>query len=118
MVDHLFPLLAPLKSFVLRIGWNNNEKVQAVKHPILFISGLKDELVPPSHMQRLFDLAIRCKFKEIARILNGSHNDTWQSGGAHYMEALRNFLERVLSTADSLDSSQISNGEISSRSLD
>lgn len=39
MVDVLMPLLAPLKSLVLRIGWHSDLKIRQLRQPIMFISG-------------------------------------------------------------------------------
>lgn len=39
MVDVLMPLVAPLKSLVLRIKWESDKSIRNVKQPILFISG-------------------------------------------------------------------------------
>jgi|TARA_R110002003_G_scaffold97_32_gene7996 fermentation-respiration switch protein FrsA (DUF1100 family) len=42
--------------------------------PILFLSGLKDEIIPPAHMRRLFQI---CKAPKVWKELpNGTHNDT------------------------------------------
>ncbi|KAF2034660.1 BEM46 family protein-like protein [Setomelanomma holmii] len=47
---------------------------QITELPILFLSGLKDEIIPPSHMSRLFQV---CKAPKVWREFpNGSHNDT------------------------------------------
>ncbi len=40
MVDVLMPFLKPIKSFVLNIKWNSDEKISSLKQPILFISGI------------------------------------------------------------------------------
>ena len=47
MVDSIFPYLSWIKGLVLRINWNSIENIKSIKIPIMFISGLKDELVPP-----------------------------------------------------------------------
>ena len=40
MVDKLMPVVASLKSLVLRIKWDSDEKIKLLKQPIMFISGL------------------------------------------------------------------------------
>lgn len=40
MVDILMPFLSPLKPLVLKIKWDSDNKIQHVKQPILFISGM------------------------------------------------------------------------------
>ena len=52
MVDHLMPLVAPLKCLILRIKWDSLPIVAKLTMPILFLAGAKDELVPHPHMQR------------------------------------------------------------------
>lgn len=65
-----------------------------VKQPILLLSGLKDEMVPPTHMQMLYAKAAShnrsCQFVEFP---NGMHMDTWISGGDRYWRTIQQFLE-------------------------
>lgn len=69
-----------------------------VKQPILFLSGLQDEMVPPSHMEMLYAKASarnrQCLFVDFP---SGMHMDTWLSGGDRYWRTVRDFLERVVS---------------------
>jgi len=53
MVDVVMPWVAPLKSLVLRIGWQSVERIPSITTPILFISGRSDELIPPAQMDQL-----------------------------------------------------------------
>lgn len=48
--------------------------------PILFVSGLGDNLVPPRMMNELHS---RCgsEIKQIIQIPNGTHNETWTMSG-------------------------------------
>jgi len=56
--------------------------------PILFLSGLKDEIIPPPHMSRLYQV---CKAPKVWRELpNGSHNDTCAE--PRYFQHIENFL--------------------------
>lgn len=73
-----------------------------VKQPILFLSGLRDEMVPPFHMEMLYAKAAacnkRCTFVEFP---TGMHMDTWIAGGDHYWKAIRTFLQQnVLEKGD------------------
>lgn len=64
-----------------------------IKQPILFLSGLQDEMVPPSHMQMLYAKAAarnkHCKFVEFP---TGMHMDTWLAGGDQYWTTIQQFL--------------------------
>ncbi|GLE02655.1 hypothetical protein PINS_up011496 [Pythium insidiosum] len=96
MVDALMPLLSYFKPLVLRINWDSETLIQSVSHPILFVAGEQDELVPPSHMRRLHELAARSSRRAVWHsVPNGTHNDTWLRGGAAYYEVLRSFLESL-----------------------
>jgi abhydrolase domain-containing protein 13 len=54
LVDHLMPKVAYLKKFVLRNYWPTLERISQLECKVLFIAGVKDELIPHEHMLRLF----------------------------------------------------------------
>ncbi|KAJ3698019.1 hypothetical protein LUZ61_001724 [Rhynchospora tenuis] len=82
-------------NFVVRSPWNTIDIIDKVKQPILFLSGLQDELVPPVHMRLLYEKAIErnkdCLFVEFP---NGMHMDTWFTGGDRYWRTINIFLQR------------------------
>ncbi|KAK4257848.1 hypothetical protein QN277_007382 [Acacia crassicarpa] len=82
-------------NFLVRSPWNTAEVVGQVKQPILFLSGLQDEMVPPSHMQILYAKAAarnnRCRFMDFP---TGMHMDTWLTGGDNYWKTIQDFLEQ------------------------
>lgn len=70
--------------------WPSEEVMPKIKQfPILFLSGLRDEIVPPSHMAKLFDLCVS-KAKVWREFPNGSHNDTVAE--PLYFEYIEDFL--------------------------
>ncbi|KAL8810296.1 MAG: hypothetical protein Q9200_002699 [Gallowayella weberi] len=74
--------------------WNSEEVLpQITKIPIIFLSGLKDEIVPPSHMKQLFSL---CKApKKVWRDFpNGMHNDTIAE--PYFFDYVSQFVQDVL----------------------
>ncbi|CAG7847147.1 SubName: Full=Related to protein involved in cell growth {ECO:0000313/EMBL:CCA66718.1} [Serendipita indica DSM 11827] len=109
----MLPVLMPaLKSFkwLVKDKWRSEVNITKIPSttPMLFLSGAKDEIVPPAHMQQLYDIAIsdfpdaddpkaavrvgsRRKF---ARFENGRHNDTWTQ--PEYRKALREFIDTVV----------------------
>lgn len=95
MVDVLMPYVRLFKGLILRIGWHNDERIKSLKHPILFISGLADELVPPEHMARLYKLARKSELKELFTVASGTHNDTMIRGGVAYLLKFREFVDKV-----------------------
>ncbi|GAC98285.1 hypothetical protein PHSY_005878 [Pseudozyma hubeiensis SY62] len=90
LIPHVLP---PVKAFTFlcREYWNSGIAIGKVspKTPVLFLSGRQDELVPPPHMDSLFE---RCKSKVKVKkdFLDGTHNDTCIKQG--YFEAVGEFL--------------------------
>lgn len=93
MVDVLFPILAPLKPWVLRMDWNTLSLLPKINHPLFFISGEKDEVVPAPQMKALYDAAVS-QDKEILLVKNGTHNNTWAEGKEEYIERFKQFLQK------------------------
>ncbi|KAL4563764.1 hypothetical protein LXL04_027809 [Taraxacum kok-saghyz] len=94
-------------NFVVRSPWNTIDVIGQIKQPILFLSGKRDEIVPPFHMEMLYAKAAvnnkRCMFMEFP---NGMHMDTWLTGGDHYWETVETFLqENVLKNENVMKSS-------------
>ncbi|XP_077230464.1 alpha/beta-Hydrolases superfamily protein isoform X3 [Tasmannia lanceolata] len=83
---------------LVRSPWSTIDVIDQIKQPILFISGLRDEMVPPSHMQMLYAKAVehnrRCTFIDFP---TGMHMDTWMSGGDRYWRSIQLFLEQNVS---------------------
>ncbi|XXQ39521.1 Serine aminopeptidase S33 domain-containing protein [Plasmodiophora brassicae] len=94
MVDVVLPLLAPLKRLILRIDWPSRSRIGHVTHPILFLSGTQDELVPSHQMEALYAAAVSSPHKEIHRVEDGTHNDTWLKGGEAYVAKMLEFITR------------------------
>ncbi|CAH1425267.1 unnamed protein product [Lactuca virosa] len=82
-------------NFVVRSPWNTLDTVGEVKQPILFLSGLRDEMVPPLHMQMLYaKAAARNKRATFVDFPNGMHMDTWLAGGDLYWKTVQSFLQK------------------------
>ncbi|MCD9641790.1 bem46 protein, variant [Datura stramonium] len=86
-----------LLNFVVRSPWNTIDVIGEIRQPILFLSGLQDEMVPPFHMQMLYAKAAarnrQCLFVEFP---NGMHMDTWLAGGDHYWRTIQKYLEETV----------------------
>ncbi|OAE33656.1 hypothetical protein AXG93_4689s1430 [Marchantia polymorpha subsp. ruderalis] len=68
-------------NFLVRSPWSTIDIVSKIENPILFLSGLRDEMVPPSHMRRLYDAAQLNADRQLIEFPNGMHMDTWLKGG-------------------------------------
>lgn len=94
MVDHLMPMLAPLKALVLRIGWNSLKIVPKLKIPVLYLAGRRDQLVPHDHMLCLYRSTTA--WKTIHIVADGTHNETWMQGGQEYWDAMLGFITQAV----------------------
>lgn len=115
MVDALMPALRLVKPLVLRLDWNSERLIQNVPHPVLFVAGLEDELVPHSHMSTLFALARKSVRPIWYAVPNGTHNDTWLRGGDAYFDTLRSFLDALggqTCATDAADAAPVAEGGI------
>ncbi|KAE8735308.1 Alpha/beta-Hydrolases superfamily protein isoform 2 [Hibiscus syriacus] len=118
MAGVLFPLLKwflggpgtkgpKILNFLVRSPWCTIDAIGQVKQPVLFLSGLQDEMIPPSHMQMLYAKAAarnrRCQFVEFP---TGMHMDTWLVEGDLYWKTIKQFLEQHLPKKKETESSQ------------
>ncbi|KAF2810170.1 BEM46 family protein [Mytilinidion resinicola] len=91
LIPSAFPparYLAPLCHQI----WPSEETLPQISSiPILFLSGLKDEIVPPSHMAQLYK-SCRASTKIWRDLPNGTHNDTVAEPG--YFEYIDEFLKQ------------------------
>lgn len=90
VIPYIFPLL---KRFTLLCHeiWNSEGLMGSCSSetPFLFLSGLKDEIVPPFHMRKLYETCPSSN-KKIFEFPLGSHNDTIIQDG--YWDIIRDFL--------------------------
>lgn len=76
--------------------WHSLRAIAQVKCPILLISGLLDELIPPEQMYELSKAAINSRHVQLYAVLGGKHNDTFLAGGRpYYLEQLKFMREAV-----------------------
>ena len=94
MVDAILPFLSPFKFLIQRIFYPTKDRIGKVKCPILFIRGLRDEIVPCQQSLVLYSKAKKARFKDILEVKDGDHNNTWRIGGKEYIRSLKSFLHR------------------------
>jgi len=73
MIGVVFPLLKHVK-FLASNVWESKQAIAQISVPICLLSGLKDQLVPPSHMRSLYN-SILSTNKELITFPNGEHMD-------------------------------------------
>mmetsp|Transcript_69471 Transcript_69471/g.137362 ORF Transcript_69471/g.137362 Transcript_69471/m.137362 type:complete len:353 (+) Transcript_69471:125-1183(+) len=94
VVDALFPLLAfkSLKARFLRLRWETVNRIATVQVPFLFLTGEKDEMIPPWHSKHLHQQAKLAPMRRRVVFPEGSHNDTWERGGDLYWTSQEDFI--------------------------
>ncbi|AOW31699.1 hypothetical protein MG5_06350 [Candida albicans P57072] len=90
-VPHAFPLLKYVAGFVHQT-WDSESLVPLIspKVPVLLLSARKDEIVPPSHMDRIYEL-LKSESKGMFEFENSSHNDTVVQEG--YWDRVHSFIK-------------------------
>ncbi|KIW17722.1 hypothetical protein PV08_04917 [Exophiala spinifera] len=93
-IRKLIPSIMPPAKYIAALchqRWNSEEcmtKVTETDIPVLFLSGLKDEIVPPTMMKSLYTA---CPTKKVWKEFpNGDHNSTVAEPG--YFDAIWEFL--------------------------
>lgn len=81
MVDNLMPLVAKFKVFIQRVFYPSIDRIPQITTPILFIRGMKDNIVPCNHSERLNKAAVNAPFTMLHSVPNGDHNNCFQEGG-------------------------------------
>ncbi|KAL1871529.1 bem46 protein, variant [Paecilomyces lecythidis] len=97
-IRKLIPSVFPPAKYLARLChqyWASEDVLPKITDvPILFLSGLKDEIVPPSHMTQLFNLC-QSNRKVWRALPNGQHNDSVAEPG--YFDYIHSFLtEEIL----------------------
>jgi fermentation-respiration switch protein FrsA (DUF1100 family) len=77
-------------AFLIRSRYDNERKVASIAVPKLFLVAERDEIAPPSHGRRLFEIASDPKTLYV--IPGAGHNDTYVTGGEAYWRAWKQFL--------------------------
>jgi hypothetical protein len=90
LIPSAFPPARYLAPLCHQIWPSEDTLPQITGIPILFLSGLKDEIVPPSHMAELYKVC-RAKTKIWRELPNGTHNDTVAEPG--YFSYVDDFLK-------------------------
>lgn len=84
-------------TFLVRSKFDAESRIARVAVPKLILAAGRDEIAPPSHARRLFDLAQPPK--ELYVIPAAGHNDTYVAGGEPYLEVWHRFLNAIDSTS-------------------
>jgi hypothetical protein len=89
-------LPSPLAALVPE-SFDNLARIGAVRCPILFVHGDRDEVVPYAQARRLFDAARAPK--SLFTLPGAGHNDTYLVGGDRYFRRIEEFLDSLAAAA-------------------
>ncbi|KAI9314040.1 Alpha/Beta hydrolase protein [Dichotomocladium elegans] len=110
LVPHVMPILRYV-TFLCHQQWPSEVNIQRIaKTPVLFLSGQRDELIPPSHMQKLYELCSTRKPKDFVKLKAGMHNDTCIQPG--YYQAIEEFLKKRVENESGFVEEQVSEDEV------
>jgi pimeloyl-ACP methyl ester carboxylesterase len=87
-------LLRPFLNVFLTSKWDTISKMRRLTCPVFFVSGAKDELIPPAQMARLHGSATASRDVDILIVKDGTHNDTYVKGGQQYYDRMKAFVVR------------------------
>jgi len=108
MTEALWQPLGYIKD-LFREQWDSIGRVGKITCPLLFVSGLADELVPPGMMQALFDASKTSKVKHMVRFPYGTHNETWCEGG--YYQHILLFMKKLYLDKKEIDNQKTTKGK-------
>ena len=77
-----YPLLSLLAGWLIQARYDNLEKIDKIKTPLLIFQGGKDTIVPPEMAEQLYNKARQPK--QMILLPNAGHNDTYEVGGSFY----------------------------------
>ncbi len=87
MLVHLF------LNFFMTSHWRSKDSIRSLTLPTLFISGQEDELVPPLQMLKLYTEMPDVGTKQIYKVTNGTHNETFRVEPEIYYPKLAYFVK-------------------------
>ena len=93
-MPHVMPSIKYLTTLCHQ-RWESDIALASIERtPILFLSGKNDELVPPSHMKDLYDIAKASNLTvSWSDFEHGTHNDTCIQPG--YFESIMEFIKSL-----------------------
>ncbi|GAA93668.1 uncharacterized protein L969DRAFT_96692 [Mixia osmundae IAM 14324] len=93
LVPSVMPAARPFLSFLTEI-WPSSRDIKTFTHlPILFMAGVKDELIPHAHMKELY-ATCGSDEKYWHELPDGTHNDTCVMPG--YFERVAQFIKEAV----------------------
>lgn len=93
MGQHHYPLLALLAGWVIQARYDNLQKIDKLKTPLLIFQGDRDDIVPPEMAKQLYNKAPQPK--QLVMLSGAGHNDTYDVGGEVYWQRWKQLIENL-----------------------
>lgn len=96
---------APTRMFLslfMTSHWRSLSIVPKISVPMLYMSGLADELIPSSQMRALYDAVAPAVPKTLYEVPGGEHNTTFYQGGMQYYQAFGKFISQTIAATEAV----------------
>lgn len=90
-------------NFLVRNKWDNSRAIAKLTHlPVMLLSSLQDEMLPPVHMSRLFQVLQNGGARSAVWVEfpNGDHMQTYELCAQEYWHAVRSFASHYIHSGD------------------
>ena len=94
LVDAMSFIYKIFRPLILRNYWPSDKRIPNLTLPIMFISGRKDEMIPYTMMDTLYQKADKSEYKVMYEVPGGSHMGTWWTGREKLLHAMIDFMDR------------------------
>lgn len=80
-------------NLILTHRFDSLSKVRSLRLPVLYVHGTEDSLIPVAMGRALYEASSEPKF--LTLIAGAEHNDVPEVGGNSYLQALKEFIEKI-----------------------
>lgn len=80
-------------NLILTHRFDSLSKVRSLRLPVLYVHGTEDSLIPAAMGRALYEASSDPKF--LTLIAGAEHNDVPEVGGDSYLQALKEFIEKI-----------------------
>lgn len=90
MGRHHYPILSLVAGWLIQARYDNLQKIDRLKAPLVIFQGEQDRIVPPEMAEQLYRKAPQPK--QLVMLPDADHNNTYQTGGEFYWNHWRQLI--------------------------
>lgn len=90
-----YPVISHLAGWVIQARYDNLQKIEKLKTPLLIFHGDRDNIVPPEMAEQLYEKAPQPK--KMIMLPAAGHNDTYDAGGEFYWQHWQELIDKPAS---------------------